>query len=435
MSWRLALRGLTLICLLFGIAACYYSPLRGDWGSRFREMRDRFGEDGGRSGYDSAWQWDQVEDMALPEIHPGKFNVAFIYVGEIDDNEWNAAHEKGRRQVETEVEGVHAAYLESVPDGYTGERILHGLLEKGFDAIIATTFDYQDSLLELADEYPGRFFVNVSGQLRNDTNMATLSGAMENANYLAGMAAGARAAADGSHRVGYVGSQPFPEMVRLANATALGMRRTCPQCMMELTWKYAWVDPELEQYIAQELLDDGATVLVAGSDSLIPLLAAQERGLYAMPRNIAESCDFAPEACLGIPYWNWGPFYVAKVRSMMDGTFEAGDFYHDFTEGIAGFYGFMEGETPQPGIPADAVSEIRAVLAEMQSGEFDRFVIFTGPINDNQGNERVPAGVALTQSDLEGIDTYLGEMLNRPGCAYCMDWLVEGFVPGSEASD
>lgn len=435
MPWRFALRGLILSCLLFGVAACYHPPIQGDWGYHFREMREGYGMDGEWSEYDSAWRRDQFADMALPEIHPGKFNVAFIYVGEIDDNEWNAAHEKGRRQVEAEVEGVRAAYLESVPDGSTGAWILRSLLERGFDAIIATTFDYEDSLLELATEYPDRFFVNVTGHLRNDTNMATLSGAMENANYLAGMAAGARASADGSHRVGYVGSQPFAEMVRLANATALGMRRTCPNCMMELTWKYAWAAPELEQEIVQDLLDDGATVLVAGSDNLIPLLAAQEWNLHAIPRNLAESCEFASEACLGVPYWNWGPFYVAKVRSMMDGAFEAGDFYHDFTSGIAGFHGFMEGQTPQPGIPEDAVSEIRAVLAEMQSGEFDRFDIFTGPINDNQGHEIVPAGVVLTQSDLEGIDAYMGEMLNRPSCVYCMDWLVEGFVPGSEASD
>ena len=75
--------------------------------------------------------------------------------------------------------------------------------------------------------------------------------------------------------------------------------------------------------------------------------------------------------------------------------------------------------------------EVRAVLQAMQSGEFTRFNIFTGPIRDNQGNLVVPTGVSLTQSDLEGIDPELGAQLERPGCAICMHWLAEGFVAGA----
>ena len=420
--WVLALAG-----LLFGAAACYYPPVYEDYDYDypfpFQQLQEHYGKDA----------WDKTKEIEVPAIHPGKFNVAFVYGSDVATNGWNIAHELGRAQVESEVDGVHTAYLEFVPDGPEGEATLWQLMHSGYDAVVATSFGYEEELLALATEYPERYFLNVSGQLSNDTNMATLFGAMENAKYLAGMAAGARAAADGSHRVGYVGSLPFPEMVRLANATALGIRRTCPDCQIDLEWKYSWGDLELEEDLSHELLDDGATVLVAGASSLVPLLVAQDRGMHAISSNHVGACDYAPAACLGAPYWNWGPFYVAKIQGMVDGTFEAGHFYHAFSEGIAGFYGFMEGETPQPGIPAEAVAEIRTVLAEMQSGEFDRFDIFTGPLRDNQGNEMVPAGIALTQSDLEGIDSYLSERLNRPGCAYCMDWLVEGFVPGAEA--
>ncbi len=432
MRFRIGLWAVAFAGLVFGAAACYHPPINGDWSYHFREMGER------RLG--EGWQpyggsWDELGEMAIPAIQPGKYNVVFIYVGDVASDGWTIAHERGRTQVEAEVEGVHTAYLESVPEGLQGELAIRQLVDAGFDAVVATSYGFEEALWDLAAEYPDRYFLNVSGHLHNDTNMATLFGAMEGARYLAGMAAGARAAADGSYRVGYVGSRPVTEIVRLANATALGMRRTCPNCQMDLEWTYAWFDPELEELVAHELLDEGSTVLVAGSDSLAPLLVAKERGKYGIPSNNGDFCLFAPNSCLGVPYWNWGPFYVSKIQSMVDGTFEAGHFYHDFRTGIVGFYGFMEGQTPQPGIPAEAVAEIRAVMVEMQSGEFDRFDIFTGPLNDNQGDEVVPDGVSLTQSDLEGIDAYWSERLNRPGCAYCMDWLVEGFVPGAEASD
>ena len=432
MRMRIGLWVVALTLLLFGTAACSHPPIDGDWGYHFREMRmSKYG--GGWQAYDDGWV--NPEDFSVPAIQPGKFNVAFVYVGDVATDGWTIAHDKGRTQVEAEVEGVHTAYLESVPEGLLGDLAMRQLVDAGFDAVITTSYGFEEALLELAAEFPDRYFVNVSGHLHNDTNMATLFGAMESARYLAGMAAGARAAADGSYRVGYIGSEPVTEIVRLANATALGMRRTCPNCQMDLEWTYAWFDPELEDEAANKLLDEGATVLVTGSDSLAPLLAAKDRDMHAIPSNNREFCNFAPNFCLGVPYWNWGQFYVSKIQSMVDGTFEAGHFYHEFGTGIAGFYGFMEGETPQPGIPDEAVAEIRAVLAEMQSGEFDRFDIFTGPLNDNQGNEVVPADVSLTQSDLEGIDGYWSERLNRPGCAYCMDWLVEGFVPGAKAMD
>ena len=75
------------------------------------------------------------------------------------------------------------------------------------------------------------------------------------------------------------------------------------------------------------------------------------------------------------------------------------------------------------------------VWPKLQSGEFDRFAMFTGPINDNQGNEVIPAGVSLTQSDLEGLsEGYMGAfgIEGREPCTICMDYLVEGFVTTAE---
>jgi basic membrane protein A len=79
-------------------------------------------------------------------------------------------------------------------------------------------------------------------------------------------------------------------------------------------------------------------------------------------------------------------------------------------------------------VTEDVIPLVQETLAKLQSGEMDRFSIFTGPINDNKGNEIVPAGSSLTQSDLEGLQGIEG----REDCTYCMGWLVEGVVPDAE---
>ncbi len=371
-------------------------------------------------------------DLSTPDIVEGMFNVAFVYVGPIGDGGWTYAHNSGRLYLEEHMENVHTAYLESIPEGADAERVIRNLARKGFDAVITTSFGYMDPTEIVAAEFPDQYFVHVSGFKRNDSNFANLFGALENAEYLAGMVAGARAAADGSYRVGSIAPFPIAEVIRLSNARTLGMRRTCPTCVMDIRWIFTWFDPEKEAEAAASLLDAGATVVATGADTPIPVQIAAERGMTGLGKNSANTCEAAPDACLGGPYWNWGPAYVSLVEDMMAGTFVADDYYLGFVDDIVGFAGFMEGEVPFPAVPADIIPEVDDVVAQMKAGTFTRFDIFTGPIHDNKGNEIVPDGVSLTQSDLEGLDADLAELLGRPACTYCMGWLVAGFVEDAE---
>jgi basic membrane protein A len=86
-------------------------------------------------------------------------------------------------------------------------------------------------------------------------------------------------------------------------------------------------------------------------------------------------------------------------------------------------------------VPESVIPEVEEVLAQMLAGEFGRFDIFSGPMNDNQGNEIVPEGVSLTQSDLEGlVEGYMADfgIVGRDPCTICMAFLVEGFDPTAE---
>ena len=94
----------------------------------------------------------------------------------------------------------------------------------------------------------------------------------------------------------------------------------------------------------------------------------------------------------------------------------------------------MEGQEPYASVPESVIPEVQEVLDQMLAGEFDRFDIFTGPINDNQGNVVIPEGVSLTQSDLEGLaEGYMAAfgIEGRPPCEICMNYLVEGFDPAA----
>jgi basic membrane protein A len=364
-----------------------------------------------------------VGGFEIPTVEEGKFNIAMVLIGPHDDGGWSQAHFEGLEFVEENVDNVHTAYIENVPEGTDSEQIFRSLSRKGFDLIFGTSFGYMDPMETVAGEFPDTTYIHISGIKSNTTNFGNLFGAMENMKYLAGMLAGARAQQDGNPKLGYMATFPIPEEIRLGNAIALGMRRTCPECTLDVRWINTWHDPIIEKEAAASLFDAGAQVVFTGADTPAVADVAQEKGKWGVTYDWFGSCKI--DACLTAPYWVWGPVYQGIAEGVIDGTYTPGWDYFDADTGALGLYGFMEGEDLQPGVadlPADVIQEVRDLMAQTLAGTFTRFDVFSGPINDNQGNVVVPAGEALVQVDLDAFPEF------DLGCEYCMKWWAEGIT-------
>lgn len=362
--------------------------------------------------------------LQIPDIVPGKFNVAMVLIGPHDDGGWSQAHYEGLQYLCANVQDTHVAYMELVPEGADSEQVFRSLSRKGFNFIIGTSFGYMDPMETVAGEFPDTTYLHLTGYKSNGTNFGNFFGAMEDFKYLAGMLAGSRAKLDGNPRLGYMATFPIPEEIRLGNAIMLGAKVTCPECTMDLRFIGTWHDPALEHDAAASLFDAGADVVFTGADTPAVADVAQEKGKWGVTYDHPGSCRV--DACLTAPYWIWGPEYARIAEQVKAGTYTAGYEYFDADKGAMGLYGFMEGQTPQPGIadlPEADVTLVRETLAKMLAGTFNRFDVFAGPIKDNTGAIIVPAGSKLQQSDLDQFPPPAG------GCTgICMHWLAEGII-------
>ena len=159
-----------------------------------------------------------------------------------------------------------------------------------------------------------------------------------------------------------------------------------------------------------------------GADTPAPAEAAPE-GKWGITYDYSGNCKI--DACLTSMYWNWGPVYADIVERSRNGEYVGGSEYFEGDSGALGLYGFMEGETPQPGVadlPEEDLAMIRDTLAKMLAGEFTRFDVFKGPITDNQGNQVLAEGVSLEQADLDGFAQFGSE------CQTCMYWWNENIT-------
>jgi len=366
-----------------------------------------------------------VGGFEIPAIQKGKFNVAFVLIGPHNDGGWSESHYEGLEYVQEKMADVHTAYIENVPEGADSEQVFRSLSRKGFDLIFGTSFGFMDPMETVAAEFPDVTYIHISGYKSNTTNFGNLFGAMEDMKYLAGMLAGSRAKLDGNPKLGYMATFPIPEEIRLGNAIALGMKKTCPECTMDVRWINTWHDPVIEKEAAASLFDAGAQVVFTGADTPAVADVAQEKGKWGVTYDWSGSCKV--DACLTAPYWNWGPVYLAIAEGVKAGTYKPGWDYFDAEIGSMGLFGFMEGEKPQPGVadlPAGDVQMVKDTLAKMLASEFNRFDVFAGEIKDNKGNVIVPAGEKIVQADIDQFPP------GAPGleCKYCMYWWADGIT-------
>jgi len=359
----------------------------------------------------------------IPDTEDGKFNVAMVLIGPHDDGGWSQAHYEGLQYVEKNVDNVHVAYIENVPEGADSEQVFRSLARKGFNLIFGTSFGFMDPMGTVAEEFPDQTFIHISGYKSNNKNFGNLFGAMEDMKYLAGMVAGSRAKLDGNPKLGYMATFPIPEELRLGNAFMLGAKKTCPECTMDVRWINTWHDPVAEKDAAASLFDAGAQVVLTGADTPAVADVAQAKGKWGITYDYVGSCKV--ERCLTAIYWNWGPIYANIAKGVADKTYKPGFDYFDADSGSLGIFGFMEGQAMTKGesdLPAEDIQMVKDTLAKMLAGEFTRFDVFAGPIMDNQGKEILPAGAKIEQID---IDCFAG---GDVPCQTGMYWWADGIT-------
>ncbi len=325
-----------------------------------------------------------------------EIKAGFIYVSPVGDAGWSYAHDVGREAIE-KLDNVETSFVESVPEGPDAERVLTNMARRGHNLIFATSFGFMDPVIKVAQQFPDVVFMHCSGFKRAD-NVGTYFGRMYQPRYLSGMVAGAMTK---SNILGYAAAFPIPEVIRGINAFALGAQAVNPDAQVRVVWTKTWYDPALEKEAAKSLLDVGADVIAMHQDSPGPQVAAQEKGVYSIGYN-TDMSNFAPEAHLTAPIWNWAKFYEYIVEAVQNGTWTSEDIWWGLDKGV------VDLAPMSPKVPQDIQDKVLAKKEEIMSGKTD---VFVGPVYDQKGEVRIAEGATATDA----------EMLS-------MDWFVQGVV-------
>jgi simple sugar transport system substrate-binding protein len=257
-----------------------------------------------------------------------KLKVGFIYLGPIGDLGWTYQHDQARLAMIKEFgDKVETTYLENVSEGPDSERSIEQLARAGNKLIFTTSFGYMEPTLKVAKKYPNIHFEHATGYKRA-ANVSTYSGRFYEGRYIQGIIAAKMSKAG---VLGYIGSFPIPEVISGINATILGAQTINPNIKVKIIWANTWFDPGKEADAAKALLDQGADVIMQHTDSPAPMQIASERGKLAFGQD-SEMIKFGPKTQLTSIMDNWAPYYIARVKAELDGTWKSEDTWDGLKE-------------------------------------------------------------------------------------------------------
>ena len=193
------------------------------------------------------------------------------------------------------------------------------------------------------------------------------------------MAAGA---ASTTGKIGYVVPFAIPEVIRHANAFALGAQYTHPGATVQLIWTNSWFDPATEKKAAQSLHAAGADVIGQNVDSPAAGQYSESAGIPWVGYD-SDASKFAPKSWLTASVYNWGPYYLKRVKAAMAGTWKSGFYYGTINDGLTKLAPFG------PGVTAATKAKIAGVQKKLENGSFYEF---QGPLYDQSGKLRVAQG-------------------------------------------
>jgi simple sugar transport system substrate-binding protein len=320
--------------------------------------------------------------------------VGFVYVGPVGDAGWTYAHDQGRLAMEKALGGkVKSTYVENVPEGADAERVIRKLAADGNKLIFTTSFGYMNPTEKVAKAYPKVVFEHATG-FKMGKNLGNYEARMYEGAYLLGVIAGKMTK---TNTIGLVASFPIPEVIRNINAYTLGAQSVNPAIKTKVIWVNSWYDPGKERQAAETLIAQGADVLSQNTDSPATLQAAQEKGVYAFGWD-SDMVKFAPKAHLTASTLDWSSFYTRTAKAVIAGTWKPASIHDGIKEGM------VKMAPLNPVVPADAAKVFEAKKAAMANGSFHPF---QGPIKDQSGALRVPAGSILPFGTLMSMNFYV----------------------------
>ena len=335
---------------------------------------------------------------ARPLAEGEKLKVGIIFVGSQRDLGWNQASAVGADYLEQALPDVEVIRAENIPETVRVQAVAEQMIQDGATIIIPTSFGYSDPIKAIIGKHPEVMFMHL-GDLEIFENYGSFFANIWQLEYAAGRAAGT---VTKSGKLGFIAAFPIPSSLLNINAFHLGAQSVNPDVETTVVMTNDWCDPGKQVTAVKTMTDAGVDVLTLQQDCTKTVVEAAERAGVWVTGFHYDASAAAPNYWLTGATWNWGPIMAQVVHEIRTGVYRSSVKLAGIEAGwakLAPFGGSVSDDTKQ--LVLDTVDGLRD----------GSITPFTGPIYDQDGEVRIPAGETATDAYLQGVD-----------------WLAQGIV-------
>lgn len=360
-----------------------------------------------------------AEEPAAEPVAEEPFVFGMLLVGPYNDRGWSQAHYDAGLYVMEKIPNTEMIYIDKVNPGdrpgTLQSQLAEELVSQGAKLVVFNSDDMKDEAHKFAQENPDIIVVHASGDgnwmegadYKGYENMANIMGRMEYGKEMAGCVA---ALTTQTGNIGFLGPLINEETRRLAASAYLGAKycwenyrgEDPADLVFDVRWIGFWfnipgftLDPT---QIADDYFNSGFDVVISGIDTTEALVQAAKaraegKDVFAVPYDYEDACAEAQDACLGVPYFNWGPDYVEVINAAIEGTFEpyfvwSDPDWADINNPDTSAVGFNKGAA----LSAENAALLDEFIAELAGG----LSLWTGPMTLQDGTQYLAEGEVAT---------------------------------------
>jgi basic membrane lipoprotein Med (substrate-binding protein (PBP1-ABC) superfamily) len=248
---------------------------------------------------------------------PGGVRVGLITPGSIADAAWNSGAYQGLQQIRDSL-GLAISHVEARTPAEQDEA-LRAYAAQGYQLVFAHGFEFQDMAERVSVQYPGTAFIITSGR-RVHGNVAPLIFRLEEASYLAGMAAGGLTR---SGTLGFVGGIELPPIEAAYQGWVNGARAVNAQVQTRKIYLNSFDDAAAGREAALALIRVGADMFHHNADAAALGLfqaAKEQPGVYVFGAN-GDQSKLAPDRVVGSAVIDLPRAFLLVAREVQAGRY------------------------------------------------------------------------------------------------------------------
>jgi simple sugar transport system substrate-binding protein len=299
-----------------------------------------------------------------PARAAGQFKMGLLVPGSVAEEGWNRIAYDALKRVEAQL-GAKISYVELRQNPASFEKAFRDYADHGFNVVLGHGFEFEDSALTVAEDYPDTWFLISSSKIHKDRVIGLWMDSSQ-AFYLMGAIAGKMGKA-----AGFIGSLEIPPIKEALDGFVNGLKATKADMPVSSIYLGSSQDVAAAKEAAVNMISRGADFIIpnANAAGIGVIQAVREAGPDVCTFGVfTDMTSTAPNNILGTYLADYAEGVERIVAGIKNGsTFPTSNVVFGLKD--ADVTKFTYSDKAHRAVPEDVRQYVDAIKAKIISGE------------------------------------------------------------------